>query len=161
MPGVTLSQKLAEGPLSEPEVISLGIQLAEALEVAHTEGLVHRDLKPGNVMITSGGQAKILDFGLAQLLQPRSDEATTEALSEALAPAGTLPYGARAAQGRAGRRARRRLRRRGGSLRDGRRSPVLSRIPLRLRAVGCSIGALIGYLIDRAIESPDVIYASR
>jgi TolB-like protein/predicted Ser/Thr protein kinase len=92
VPGVTLSHKLAEGPLSEPEVIFLGAQLAEALQEAHVKGLVHRDLKPGNIMITPRGQAKVLDFGLAQLLRPRSDEATTEALSDALTPAGTLPY---------------------------------------------------------------------
>ncbi len=65
--GVTLSDKLAGGPLPEKEITRLGMQLAEALEEAHEQGVVHRDLKPGNVMVTPKGHAKILDFGLAKL----------------------------------------------------------------------------------------------
>ncbi|MFB3154728.1 MAG: protein kinase, partial [Candidatus Acidiferrales bacterium] len=92
--GVTLSDKLAGGPLPEKEITRLGLQLAEALEEAHERGVVHRDLKPGNVMVTPKGQAKILDFGLAKLLRPdvASATATTESFTETQAAAGTLPY---------------------------------------------------------------------
>ncbi|MCH7985462.1 MAG: protein kinase [Acidobacteria bacterium] len=90
--GVTLSDKLAGGPLPEKEITRLGMQLAEALEEAHERGVVHRDLKPGNVMVTPKGQAKILDFGLAKLLRPVSETATTESFTETQGVAGTLPY---------------------------------------------------------------------
>ena len=92
--GVTLSDKLAGGPLLEKEITRLGMQLAEALEEAHERGVVHRDLKPGNVMVTPKGQAKILDFGLAKLVRPdvASATATTESFTETQAVAGTLPY---------------------------------------------------------------------
>ncbi len=92
--GVTLSDKLAGGPLPEKEITRLGMQLAEALEEAHERGVVHRDLKPGNVMVTPKGQAKILDFGLAKLVRPEvaSATATTESFTETQAAAGTLPY---------------------------------------------------------------------
>jgi eukaryotic-like serine/threonine-protein kinase len=63
--GETLSYRLARGPLPLPEVIRYGVQIAEALGRAHRQGVVHRDVKPGNVMITKGG-AKLLDFGLAK-----------------------------------------------------------------------------------------------
>jgi len=72
-------------------VVALGIQIAAALEEAHERGIVHRDLKPANIAITEKGRAKILDFGLAKLLQPVS-EGTTEFFTDSQAAAGTLPY---------------------------------------------------------------------
>src|SRR5438034_5985896 len=63
--GETLADKLAKGPLPLDQVLRYGIQIAEALDKAHKAGVIHRDLKPGNVMITKSG-AKLLDFGLAK-----------------------------------------------------------------------------------------------
>src|SRR5664280_3332353 len=92
IPGITLSEKVAAGPLPEKEVLRLGVQLAEGLSAAHDHGVVHRDLKPGNLQVTSDGRLKILDFGLARLRLPVTDNAATESLSETQAMAGTVPY---------------------------------------------------------------------
>jgi serine/threonine protein kinase len=92
IPGITLSEKVAAGPLPEKEVLRLGVQLAEGLAAAHEHGVVHRDLKPGNLQITSDARLKFLDFGLARLRLPVTASATTESLSETHAMAGTLPY---------------------------------------------------------------------
>jgi serine/threonine-protein kinase len=64
--GETLAQRLAKGALPLPQVLRYGIEIAEALDRAHRQGVTHRDLKPGNVMVTKAG-AKLLDFGLAKL----------------------------------------------------------------------------------------------
>lgn len=90
--GVTLDEKLAQGPLSEKDVLRLGQQLAEGLAAAHEQGVIHRDLKPGNLRLTPDGRLKILDFGLAKLLRPVAETATTESFTETQAVAGTLPY---------------------------------------------------------------------
>ncbi len=92
IPGATLDQKLAAGPLAEKELLRLGQQLAEGLAAAHAESVVHRDLKPGNLRLMPDGRLKILDFGLAKLLGPVSDAAVTESLSKTHGPVGTLPY---------------------------------------------------------------------
>ncbi|MDP9262806.1 MAG: protein kinase, partial [Acidobacteriota bacterium] len=92
IPGITLDEKLAAHPLKEKEILALGIQLAQGLEAAHEQGVVHRDLKPGNLRVTGDGRLKILDFGLAKLLRPVSDTANTESLSQTKGVAGTLPY---------------------------------------------------------------------
>src|SRR5271166_3140983 len=63
--GVTLAERLEKGPLPTAEVLEYGIQLASALDKAHRNGVTHRDLKPGNIMLTKAG-AKLLDFGLAK-----------------------------------------------------------------------------------------------
>jgi len=63
--GETLADRIGRGPLPAPEVLRLGIQIADALDRAHRAGVVHRDLKPGNVMLTKSG-AKLMDFGLAR-----------------------------------------------------------------------------------------------
>lgn len=89
--GVSLKEKLKEGPLPEREVLRLGMQLAEGLAVAHEQGVIHRDLKPGNVMITTDGRLKILDFGLAKISHPEPTGDITIS-KDIPTVSGTIPY---------------------------------------------------------------------
>src|SRR5579885_3608839 len=90
--GLTLDAKLAAGPLPEDEVLRLGIQLADGLQAAHAQGIIQRDLKPGNLRLTSDGRLKILDFGLAHWSAPDDIAAATVTLTKAQEVSGTVPY---------------------------------------------------------------------
>jgi eukaryotic-like serine/threonine-protein kinase len=90
--GETLGQRLTRGPLSEKEWVAISLQIAAALEEAHEHGIVHQDLKPGNIMVTPKGQAKVLDFGLARLLEAEPSAELTATSSSHTEGAGTLPY---------------------------------------------------------------------
>jgi len=70
IPGQSLDRLIARGPANLQLVLSVGIQVADGLHEAHSLGIFHRDLKPQNVMLTDGGLAKILDFGLARRIRP-------------------------------------------------------------------------------------------
>ena len=100
--GETLKTRLLRGPLSPDETIDYGLQLADALEAAHQRGIMHRDIKPGNIFITRHGHTKVLDFGLAKLkgepptaephLAGNGHHDTSEAMTELSSIPGTTLY---------------------------------------------------------------------
>jgi eukaryotic-like serine/threonine-protein kinase len=92
VPGQNLSEKMRSQQLPAKEIMSLGVQVAGALEEAHEQGIVHRDLKPSNIMVTPKGHAKVLDFGLAKLLEPVGAPEVTRSLDETRGPVGTALY---------------------------------------------------------------------
>jgi serine/threonine-protein kinase len=75
--GAPLSRRLALGPLPWTEAVRIGLEITEGLAAAHERGLLHRDLKADNVMITAEGHARILDFGLAKRLEPQAEDGLT------------------------------------------------------------------------------------
>ncbi len=84
--GQTLRERLSARPLTRDEALDMAMQITDALEAAHAKGIVHRDVKPGNIMVNERGQVKILDFGLAKLAREGAGGADTGAVPQSAAP---------------------------------------------------------------------------
>ena len=97
--GESLADRIRRGPIDIESLLTLGVQIADALESAHSKGIVHRDLKPANIFVTSRGQAKILDFGVAKIDRHNAPDASSvvetirkDQLTSAGATIGTVAY---------------------------------------------------------------------
>src|SRR5262245_50443555 len=94
--GQTLASRINGHPLAASEVVEIGSQIADALDEAHGKGITHRDIKPGNVMLSERGHVKVLDFGLAKITQPSAQVGASDISTMAkTAPGvvmGTVPY---------------------------------------------------------------------
>jgi serine/threonine protein kinase len=98
--GPTLADRVAQGPISLDEALPIAKQIAEALEAAHEQGIIHRDLKPANIKVRPDGTVKVLDFGLAEAMEPtgamspnpQSPTITTPAMTQAGMILGTAAY---------------------------------------------------------------------
>ena len=91
--GKTLTESIRRGPLPFRKAIEYGVQIARGLAAAHEKGIVHRDLKPDNLFVTKDGRVKILDFGLAKLIQPKDSPANlSPTITMAGVAMGTVGY---------------------------------------------------------------------
>ena len=88
MKGQTLHDRLSTGMLKVPQIIDFGIEIADALDAAHAQGIVHRDIKPANIFLTDRGHVKVMDFGLAKLLSAQDGITTQAQAIEALTQPG-------------------------------------------------------------------------
>ena len=82
MKGQTLRDRLLSGPLRVHQLVDIGIEVSDALHATHTDGIIHRDIKPGNIFLTDRGRVKILDFGLAKLTPRFLGSGTTYAVAD-------------------------------------------------------------------------------
>jgi serine/threonine protein kinase/tetratricopeptide (TPR) repeat protein len=90
--GNSLRERLAAGPLPIDDILDISVQVSNALSAAHDQGIMHRDITPGNIFLTQEGLVKLLDFGLAKQFQSFDGQYETEALTEPGHVAGTIHY---------------------------------------------------------------------